>query len=272
MNYTVGFIGCGNMAKAILGGIIESNLFKANQIMVSNRSEASLMEVQNKYSIQTTLNNKDVAKNADLLVLAVKPYLYQTVIKEIKDVVKDHVIIINIAAGVTLVDVEQFFGKPLKIVKAMPNTPSLVLEGMTAITPNHLVNKTELNDIVRLFNSIGKAEVVEEKLMDAVTAVSGSAPAYVYLFIEAMADAAVLEGMPRAQAYRFASQAVLGAAKMVQETGIHPGALKDQVCSPGGTTIEAVRTLEEKGLRHAVMAAMNNCSQKSKQMTKKDEK
>ncbi len=160
------------------------------------------------------------------------------------------------------------FGKRIKIVRVMPNTPALVGEGMAAICPNDLVSKEETEEVISIFESFGKAEIVEEKLMDSVTAVSGSSPAYVYMFIEAMADAAVLEGMPRDKAYKFAAQAVLGSAKMVLETGMHPGALKDMVCSPGGTTIKAVATLEKHGFRNAIIEAMRDCAIKSKEMSK----
>ncbi|EEL50203.1 Pyrroline-5-carboxylate reductase [Bacillus cereus Rock3-44] len=149
----------------------------------------------------------------------------------------------------------------------MPNTPALVGEGMSALCPNEMVTEKDLEDILNIFKSFGQTEIVNEKLMDVVTSVSGSSPAYVYMFIEAMADAAVLDGMPRNQAYKFAAQAVLGSAKMVLETGIHPGELKDMVCSPGGTTIEAVATLEEKGLRTAIISAMKRCTQKSMKMS-----
>ncbi|EEL87777.1 Pyrroline-5-carboxylate reductase [Bacillus cereus AH1272] len=162
---------------------------------------------------------------------------------------------------------EDAFGRKLKIVRVMPNTPALVGEGMSALCHNALVTEKDLEDILNIFNSFGQTEIVNEKLMDVVTSVSGSSPAYVYMFIEAMADAAVLNGMPRDQAYKFAAQAVLGSAKMVLETGIHPGALKDMVCSPGGTTIEAVATLEEKGLRTAIISAMNRCTQKSVELS-----
>ena len=148
----------------------------------------------------------------------------------------------------------------------MPNTPALVGEAMSALCPNRLVSEEELAETVTIFESFGSCEVVPETMIDTVIGVSGSSPAYVYLFIEAMADAAVADGMPRAMAYKFAAQSVLGAAKMVLETGTHPGALKDAVCSPGGTTIEAVAALEEQGLRSAVIKAQRACVQKAKDM------
>lgn len=154
----------------------------------------------------------------------------------------------------------------MKIVRTMPNTPALVGEGITGVCHNDLVTKEELEYVCHILNGFGKAEVVPERLMDVVVSVSGSSPAYVFMFIEAMADAAVADGMPRPQAYKFAAQAVLGSAKMVLETGKHPGELKDMVCSPGGTTIEAVRVLEQKGFRSAVFEAMKVCAEKSKGM------
>lgn len=268
MKKTIGFIGCGNMCKAIIGGIVKANIVPSSSIMASGLKEKNLSETAEKYGIKTTTDNKEVAKNSDVLVLSVKPNIYSTVIKEIKDQVKDNVIVVTIAAGKSIESTEDAFERKVKVVRVMPNTPALVGEGMSALTPNEAVTKEEIEFILGIFNSFGKSEIVSEKLMDVVTSVSGSSPAYVYMFIEAMADAAVLDGMPRAQAYKFAAQAVLGSAKMVLETGTHPGELKDMVCSPGGTTIEAVATLEEKGLRDAVISAMRVCTKKSKEMSK----
>lgn len=268
MHKTIGFIGCGNMCKAIIGGIVKANIVSPSNIMASGLKKANLEETSEKYEIGTTTDNNEVAKNSDILVLSVKPNIYPTIIKEIKDQVKDNVIIVTIAAGKSIESTEEAFGRKLKVVRVMPNTPALVGEGMAAISLNDAVTKEEIELITNIFNSFGKSEIVSEKLMDVVTSVSGSSPAYVYMFIEAMADAAVLDGMPRSQAYKFAAQAVFGSAKMVLETGIHPGALKDMVCSPGGTTIEAVATLEEKGLRDAVISAMRICTKKSKEMSK----
>ena len=178
----------------------------------------------------------------------------------------DKKIIVTIAAGVTLTDVEEWFNKDVKIVKTMPNTPALVGEAMTAICANKNVTKDELNIITSIFNSFGKSEILEEKYFHAFTALCGSSPAYVYMFIEAMADAAVKQGLPRDKAYKMASQAVLGSAKMVLETKENPGKLKDNVCSPGGTTIEAVIELERQGFRNAVISAIEKCEEKSRNM------
>lgn len=263
MNKTIGFIGCGNMGTAMIGGIIKANIVTSDKITVADLNEKNLKETKLRYGINITTDNREVAKNTDILILSVKPNLYPIVINEIKDHIKEQAIIVTIAAGKDIRSTEDMFGRKVKVVRVMPNTPALVGEGMSAICANEVVTKEEIGEVATIFESFGKAEMVSEKLMDVVTAVSGSSPAYAYMFIEAMADAAVLDGMPRNQAYKFAAQAVLGASKMVLETGIHPGALKDMVCSPGGTTIEAVATLEEKGLRTAVIAAMRNCTKKS---------
>jgi len=264
----IGFIGCGNMSQAMIGGIVGAEIFQGGNILVSDLNEKSLEVVAARYGAATTTDNLEVARKSDILVVAVKPNLYGLVISEIKDVVKDDAIIVTIAAGKSLESTERSFGRDIKVVRVMPNTPALVGEGMSSISPNGLISEEELTGVVEIFESFGRTEVVDEKLMDVVTSVSGSAPAYVYMFIEAMADGAVLDGMPRDKAYKMAAQTVLGAAKMVVETGIHPGQLKDEVCSPGGTTIEAVATLEEKGLRNAVITAMRRCTEKSKEMSR----
>ena len=268
MNKKIGFIGCGNMAQAMIGGILEAGKYSAKDIIVSDLNEESLSKVHKNYGVSIATNNVHIAREADILVLAVKPNLYSVVIEEIKKEVKDSVIIITIAAGISIESTQNSFDRDIKIIRVMPNTPSMVGEGMASMSPNKHVESTEIKEVRGIFESFGKSEIVDEKLMDVVTSVSGSAPAYVYMFIEAMADGAVLDGMPRDKAYKMAAQTVLGAAKMVIETGIHPGQLKDMVCSPGGTTIEAVAVLEEKGLRNAVITAMRKCTEKSKEMGK----
>lgn len=266
LNKTIGFIGSGKMAQAMIGGIIQSNLLSQEQIIVSARSKETLFNVQKKYNVQTTQSNIEIAKQANILFLAVKPDLYPIVIEEIKDEISNTTVIVTIAAGVTLDGVEKSFGKEVKIVRSMPNTPSLVGEGMSALCHNSAVSMDELEDVIAIFNSFGKCELVEEKLMDAIPAVSGSSPAYVYLMIEALADGAVLQGIQRNKAYKLAAQAVLGAAKMVLETGLHPGELKDQVCTPGGATIEAIAELEKQGFRSSIISAMERCTEKSKSL------
>ena len=259
----LGFIGAGNMAQAMIGGVLESGILQKDEIIASAATQKTVEKVQKEYGIYATLDNKEIAK-ADIIFLAVKPIYCEQVIKEIKDVVSGQQIIVSIAAGKSMAWLEGQFGGQKKIIRTMPNTPALVCEGITAVCPNGNISNEELKSVCNLLESFGKAEVIPESMMDAVIAVSGSSPAYVFLFIEAMADAAVAEGMPRAQAYQFAAQSVLGSAKMVLETGKHPGEL--MVCSPAGTTIEAVRVLEQEGFRGSVMSCMRACADKSRNM------
>ncbi len=262
----LGFIGTGNMAGAIMGGIIRKRLIAPDDIIGSDISEAGRERVRDAYQIHVTADNREAAQKAELLVLSVKPQFYAETIAQIRDCIREEQIIVTLAPGKTLAWLEEQFEKPVKIVRTMPNTPALVGEGMTAACPNRYVTEKEKDYVVQVLESFGKVEVVPEHLIDAVVAVSGSSPAYVFMMIEAMADAAVAEGMPRAQAYEFAAQAVCGSAKMVLETGKHPGELKDMVCSPAGTTIEAVRILERGGFRSSLIEAMKACAEVSKNL------
>lgn len=269
MEKKIGFIGCGNMSKAIIAGLVNSGHLNAANILVFDRKPATNQAMQQQYGITPAASARELAEQADILVGAVKPNVMLDVLREVADSMKPEALLVSIAAGVTLASLTSAVGEDRKIIRAMPNTPSLVGEGMTSVTPNTLVSEQETQQVVDIFNSFGKAAVVPEYQIHAVVGVSGSSPAYVFMFIEAMADAAVLGGMPRAQAYQFAAQAVKGAAQMVLESGKHPAELKDMVCSPGGTTIEAVATLEQKGFRAAVIEAMQNCMEKSQAMSRK---
>ncbi|KAA0547369.1 pyrroline-5-carboxylate reductase [Bacillus sp. BGMRC 2118] len=269
MEKKIGFIGCGKMAQAMIAGMINSGVVNPQDIMASAKTLSTLTGVNNNFSIQTTLNNQEVAQFSSYLFLAVKPNLYSEVIQEIRNDVWDNTIIITIAAGIDLDYMEREFGKKVKVVRTMPNTPSLVGEGMSAICHNQYVTEEEMSYVTKLFSSFGKCEQVPETMMDSIPAISGSSPAYVYLMIEALADGGVRQGIAREQAYRLAAQAVLGAAKMVLETGIHPAELKDQVCTPGGATIEAIAALEEHGFRHSIQEAMKKCTDKAVSLAKK---
>lgn len=262
----LGFIGTGNMASAIMGGIIKNEIIPAEEIIGADLFAPGRERVKKQFGIHVTENNKEVVEKAEVIILSVKPQFYASVISEIKDDIKENQIVVTIAPGKTLSWLEEQFGKAVKIVRTMPNTPAMVGEGMTAACPNSHMTEEETAYIRTLLESFSRVEIVPERLMDVVVSVSGSSPAYVFMFIEAMADAAVSGGMPRPQAYQFAAQAVLGSAKMVLDTGKHPGELKDMVCSPAGTTIEAVRTLEERGFRSAVFEAMKVCEEISKSM------
>lgn len=261
----IGFIGCGNMGRAMVRGILDSGQ-DPRDVMASAAREATLARLEEEFHIRTARANRDVAEFADILFLAVKPQYYAQVIGEIRDAAEEGKVIVTVAPGKTHAWLLEQFGGPRRIVRTMPNTPAQVKQGMTALCPNEYVTQEELDAVQKIFEGFSGTEVVPEHLLDVVTAVSGSSPAYVFLFIEAMADAAVSEGMPRAQAYRFAAQAILGSAQMALQTGMHPGALKDMVCSPGGTTIEAVRVLEKEGFRSAVIEAVKACAKKSREM------
>ena len=262
----LGIIGAGNMASAIIGGIIKKDIISAKEIICSTPVEAERKKAQDNFGINATNSNIDVVKNSEVLLLAVKPQVVPIVVEEIKDTVDDNQLIISIVAGKTIAWYNEAFGRNLKIVRTMPNTPALVGEGMTGVSPSENVSEDDLQTALKILSSFGNAEIVPEKLMDAVVAVSGSSPAYVFMMIEAMADGAVKLGMPRAQAYKFAAQAVLGSAKRVLETGKHPGELKDMVCSPAGTTIEAVQVLEEAGFRASLIDAMEAAAEVSKRL------
>lgn len=259
----IGFIGAGNMGKAIIGGILKNKTDCT--VSVYDKNTDGLSSVCKEYGVSAA-DNAALAKGADILFLAVKPNVLYAVIDEIKGEINPDAVIVSIAAGQSIEKIEKAFARKIKLVRVMPNTPALVGEAMSALCPNENINQTELDTVLNIFNGLGKAEIVTEGMMDAVTAVSGSSPAYVFMFIEAMADAAVMGGMPRDKAYTFAAQSVLGSAKMMLESGKHPGELKDMVCSPAGTTIEAVRVLEERGMRSAVIEAMQACMDKSRDM------
>ena len=255
MDIRIGFIGCGNMATAMIQGIIQSGLIPPQHIFASRRTEAALEKLKVTYNIQTTTDNKEVASKSDIIVLGVKPNKYLPLMEELVQYNLQGKIYVSIAPGKTLAFLEQGLGSGTKIIRTMPNTPAMVNAGMTAVCPNSHVTDAECSLILRIMQTFGKAELIDESLFDAVVAVAGSSPAYVFMFIE---------GMARPQAYRFAAQAVLGSAKLALETGKHPAELKDMVCSPAGTTIEAVAQLEKHGFRSAVMEAMTACAAKSK--------
>ena len=263
MSKKIGFIGCGNMGTAMMQGILDSGKCQPEEMMISCRTQATLDEKKAAFGVQISTNNRDVASFAEILFVAVKPQFYAEVLNEIKDLLTDEQIIVSIAPGKTLDWFTEQFGRELKVIRTMPNTPAMVKEGMMGMCIGSKVTEEDVALVRDICEGFSQTEVIPEHLMDVVTAVSGSSPAYVFMFIEAMADAG---GMPRQQAYKFAAQAVLGSAKMVLETGMHPGELKDMVCSPAGTTIQAVRVLEERGMRSSVIEAMMKCLDISRNM------
>lgn len=266
MKKMIGFIGAGNMGAALIKGLAISQHYSPKQILVFDHNPEKGEQLAKTLDVICMTDVLELVSKVDILFLAVKPNAIGELLEQIKPVLNRNMIIVSIAAGVSLVTLESLMGTDKKIVRAMPNTPALVNAAMTSCTPNANVTANDLEELLTVLKQFGEVEVVPEKLIHAVVGVSGSAPAYIFMLIEAMADAGVLEGMPRKKAYRFAAQAVLGSAKMVLETQTHPGELKDAVCSPGGTTIEAVKTLEEKGFRAAIIDAVTACIEKSKKM------
>jgi pyrroline-5-carboxylate reductase len=254
----LGFIGAGNMASAIIGGIYRLHGPLREDIYVSDIDSVLLRRLESSYTIlRTTNSNTLVAQQSDIVFLCVKPDILEVVIDEIRDFVRDK-LIVSIAAGKSLEWIRRAFDTDVKIIRAMPNTPVAVACGMTAICATSEVAATDLGTVVEIFESIGRAKLLPEPLFDAFIGVAGSAPAYGFMFIEAMADAGVKHGLSRADALNFSAQALLGAAQMVLN-GSHPAALKDAVCSPDGTTIEAVATLEAHGFRNAIIQAVSSC-------------
>ena len=262
----IGFIGCGSMARAMIRGMTGRKVVQPAMIRVSAKSRETLEAAEKDLGVQTVPDNRQVAAWADVLFLAVKPAVLEPVIREIACDIGEHTVVVTMSPGKTLSWLRDVFGRPVRLIRTMPNTPALAGEGMTAICPGSETEKDDLWTVEHLLQSFGRTAVVPEPLIDVVTGVSGSSPAYVFMFIEALADAAVLGGMPRKQAYEFAAQTVLGSAKLMLETGMHPGELKDMVCSPAGTTIEAVKVLEEKNFRGAVISATKACIDKAKSM------
>ena len=262
----IGFIGLGNMAKAMIGGMLAKGIAAKEEIIGSAKTQATCDAVKKAYGITTYTDNQEVAAQADLLILAVKPQFFAEVIPQISGVMKEDIPVISIAAGKSMAEIETLFGKQLKLVRCMPNTPALVGEGCSGVCRNERVSEEEMAWCMKLIGSFGMAQEIPEKLIDAFAGISGCSPAFVFLFIEALADGGVAAGMPRKQAYTFAAQAVMGSAKLMLETGKHPGELKDMVCSPGGTTIEGVRVLEERAVRGAVMDAVKATVEKSQKM------
>ena len=264
IDITIGFIGAGNMGSAIISGVLKSGFIPKSKVLVSDISEVLLNKAKEEHDVHTTFDNKEVAEKSDVIFLCVKPNIYSIVIEEIKEITKKGAIIVMIAAGQSLSGVTNKFNREdLKIVKTMPNTPSLVNEGMTAVCPGKNLTNEDIELVITIFRTIGKAELLKEDLFDAFTGVAGSSPAYAFMFIEALADAGVKYGLPRDLAMRFSAQSLLGAAKMVLETKSHPGDLKDAVCSPGGTTIAAVCELEAKGFRSAIIEGVSACVEQS---------
>ena len=260
----LGIIGAGNMSSAILQGVIKAGAFKVEDIYVSEILEDKLQKAAS-LGVHTTTSSREVVENSDYIMFGVKPNVILRVMDEVKDIIADKVVI-SIAAGISVRAMKEVLGDNAKVVRTMPNVPALVGEGMTAVCKTNDISGEEMQVVLDIFDSIGKTALLPESLINTATATNGSGPAYVFMMIEAMADAAVLHGIPRDTAYLLVAQTILGAAKLTMETGAHPGQLKDMVCSPGGTAIEAVYQLELDGFRASLINAIDRCVKKANSM------
>jgi len=269
MNYKIGFIGAGNMGSALIKGIASKGLINPGNIYISDAAFEKASALAKEAGCNAVADNGELTDKCDIVILAVKPNYVKEVLEEIKPSFNSNKIFVSIAVGIPISFYVSILGSNTKIIRVMPNTPALVGEGMTLIARNDKIANEEVSYIKNMLECTGLVEELEERLMSEVTALTGSSPAYVFMFIEAMADAAVQSGIPRALSYKLAAQAVLGSAKMVIETGKHPGELKDQVCSPAGTTIESVYSLEKNGFRGIVMEAMDCCTKKAIEIGRK---
>ncbi len=258
----VGFIGAGNMAEAIIGGVLKQGLFRPEEIQIHDILPDRTKALSASYGVAVAASLDDLVKGCGSIILAVKPDKISPVLAKAKDLLKGK-LIISIAAGISLKEMEAVIGDGHRVVRVMPNTPALVLEGVTALCASASCDEQGMKTAVDIFSAVGRCRVMSETAMNAVTALSGSGPAFSFLFIEALADGGVRAGLPRDVALEFAAATVKGAAAMVLQTGRHPGALKDMVASPGGTTIEGISILEEKGFRSAAMDAVYAAFQKA---------
>jgi len=263
---TIGFIGAGKMATALARGFIQAGIVAPKQIVAGDSSRAAAAAFAKETGAGTKLSNVEVVEAADVVVLAVKPDQAAGVLAEIRNSFTERHLLISIAAGVTLARLETGLGAGARVIRVMPNTPALVGASASAFALGKAAQPADAELAQKLLGAVGVAFPVKESLLDAVTGLSGSGPAYVYLFIEALSDGGVAAGLPRDVATRLAAQTVLGSARMVLETGQHPGALKDMVTSPGGTTIEGLHELEKGKLRGTVMSAVRAATEKSRKL------
>lgn len=268
----IGFIGLGNMAKAIIGGLLQDDFVKPQQIIGSAKSTETKQNVAKEFGILIAQNNQEVAKKADVLILAVKPQMIDDILEEIKKEVKEEVLVLSILAGKTIGYLEKGLGRKVKLARCMPNTAALVKASCSGVCFNEKCQDEDKQVFLSILQSIGMAKEIPEHLMDAVIGASGSSPAFVFMMIEALADGVVRAGMSRELAYEMVAQAVYGSAKLMLESEqvlgkkMHPAALKDMVCSPGGTTIEGVKVLEENGFRGTLIKAVDATVKRSKEL------
>ncbi len=265
----LGFIGGGQMAEALIKGLLSKGVLKSGQISCADPSDERRVHMRNAFNVAVSRSNRDVVKKCDVLLLAVKPQIMGLVLEDIRDqVIRDH-LVVSIAAGVTLKSLEEVLSPGVRVIRVMPNTPALVQHGASVLCPGKTAGKADLDLARKIFQAVGTAVVVtNEELMDAVTGLSGSGPAYVFSFIQGLIDAGVREGLPRPLASGLAVQTVLGAAAMCARTGKDPSQLTSMVTSPGGTTIEGLYALEKGGLRGVIMDAVHRATARSRELGK----
>ncbi len=266
---TIAFLGAGNMAEALVKGLLRAGVAAPAEILCTDRRAERGPELAKAYGVRFTQDNAAAAREASIVVLSVKPQVMNRLLDEIGPVLDTSKLVISIAAGVPIAAIERKVGHGVRIVRVMPNTPALVGAGATALSPGEHATEADLQQARALFEAVGKAVIVDEPLLDAVTGLSGSGPAYIFLIIEALSDAGVKVGLARAQSQELAAQTVLGSAKLLIETGEHPGRLKDQVTSPGGTAIAGLHTLEAGGLRTTLMNAVEAATRRSHELGRK---
>jgi len=262
----VGFLGAGNMGEAIIKGLLQAGLVPASSIAATDARPDRLEQMTKQYGIRAAASNTTLVAEADLVILAVKPQIMGAVLKEIAGAVDRSKLLISVAAGVPVASLRDGLGRPARLIRVMPNTPALVLEGATAIARADGLEAGDLETAQELFGAVGRVVVLDEDALDAVTGLSGSGPAYVAIVIESLADGGVKMGLDRATAMILAAQTVLGSAKLIIETGTHPGQLKDMVSSPGGTTIAGIAALEEGGVRRTFINAVERATQRSREL------
>lgn len=262
---TIGFVGAGNMAEAMIRGLLRGKDFAPEQISASGPREERMRELRDAYAIQATTDNR-VPASAGIVVLSVKPQILSRVLVEVADTISGDALVISIAAGVPVAAIQARLASGTRVVRAMPNTPALVDAAATAIAGGEHARESDLDDAKRIFDAIGLTVILEESQLDAVTGLSGSGPAYVFLILEALSDAGVKVGLSRRTAQLLAAQTLLGSAKLLLETNEHPGRLKDMVTSPGGTAITGLHTLEHGGVRTTLMNAVEAATRRSREL------
>jgi pyrroline-5-carboxylate reductase len=267
LNRAIAIIGAGNMGTSLLRGILNAKLAPQNKIIASGTHSAKLEKFSSKWKINHTLDNAQAAQFADIVMLCVKPYTIGKVLDEIKQALREDQLLISIAAGVTIESMQHRVGKNNPIVRAMPNIASTVDEGATAVSFGRFCNEEHQRIAISIFEAVGEVVVVDENQLDAVTGLSGSGPAYIYMVIEALIDGGVKMGLPRDVSTKLAIQTVLGSAKLVKVSNLHPAILRDQVTTPGGTAINAVHELESHGLRSMLINAVATATLKSKELS-----